>query len=342
MPHKKVLIIAEAGVNHNGDMSIAKRLIDIAAEAGADFVKFQTYKTENLVTHKAVKANYQIENFRESKEVTQFEMLKGLELSFSNFIELSNYCNLNKIAFLSTGFDMESLDFLNTLGLPIFKIPSGEITNLLYLKKIASFGKPIILSTGMATIDEIFDAINVLYANGIDNELISLLHCTTEYPTPFEEANLLAIKTMQAKFNVDVGYSDHTLGIEASIAAVALGATIIEKHFTIDRQMAGPDHKASIEPLELKQLVTCIRNIEKGLGNGDKKPTISEMKNITVARKSLHTVLSIKEGEILTPNMLTSKRPGNGISPMKIDEIIGKKVNKTLPADYLLSLDDLL
>lgn len=328
---KKVFIIAEAGVNHNGSLDLAKKLVDKALEAGVDCIKFQTFKSENLVSMSAQMAEYQKENL--GKDESQYKMLKGLEISFEEFKELKKYCEEKNIMFLSTPFDLESCDFLNDLDMKIFKIPSGEITNLPYLRKINSFGKKVILSTGMANLNEIQDALNVLK----DCE-VSLLHCTTEYPCPYDNVNLNAIDTLRKEFKLEVGYSDHTQGIEVPIAAVAKGATIIEKHFTLDRNMEGPDHKASLEPNELKQMVTSIRNIEKAFGNGTKEPQECEKKNIEIARKSIVAKINIKKGEIFTENNLTTKRPGSGISPMKWDCIIGKTATKDYQEDELISL----
>ena len=328
---KKVFIIAEAGVNHNGSLDLAKKLVDKALEAGVDCIKFQTFKSENLVSMSAQMAEYQKENL--GKDESQYKMLKELEISFEEFKELKKYCEEKNIMFLSTPFDLESCDFLNDLDMKIFKIPSGEITNLPYLRKINSFGKKVILSTGMANLNEIQDALNVLK----DCE-VSLLHCTTEYPCPYDNVNLNAIDTLRKEFKLEVGYSDHTQGIEVPIAAVAKGATIIEKHFTLDRNMEGPDHKARLEPNELKQMVTSIRNIEKAFGNGTKEPQECEKKNIEIARKSIVAKINIKKGEIFTENNLTTKRPGSGISPMKWDFIIGKTATKDYQEDELISL----
>lgn len=332
--NSRVLIIAEAGVNHNGSFEIAKELVDVAKDAGADIVKFQTLNPKALVSKFAKKAEYQ--NRNTGNNDTQLEMLNNLVLSNEEFIELSNYCKLKGITFLSTPFDIESIEFLNIFNMPFWKIPSGEITNLPYLVKIANTHKEIVMSTGMSTVEEIQDAINVLNKNGAGK--ISLLHCNTEYPTPYEDVNLNVIKTLRDKFNVDVGYSDHTRGVEVPIAAVALGATIIEKHFTLDRNMEGPDHKASLEPNELKQMVKSIRNIEFAMGDKDKKVTKSERKNIEIARKSIVAKCNIKKGDVLTEDNITSKRPGNGISPMRWDEVIGTKAIKDFMSDELIEL----
>lgn len=332
----KTFIIAEAGVNHNGSLDLALKLIDAAAEAGVDAVKFQTFKTENLVSKNAEKASYQKQNTGSNE--SQFEMIKKLEIDEGTHIKLINHCKKRKIEFLSTPFDLESIDMLDKLGISKFKIPSGEITNLPYLRKIGSFGKPVILSTGMATMNEIKEALDVLFKAGLKNDRITILHCNTEYPTPMVDVNLRAMLTIRDHFNITVGYSDHTLGIEVPIAAVALGATIIEKHFTLDRNMEGPDHKASLEPEELKQMVAGIRNIEKALGNGKKEPSPSEMKNKPVARKSIVAGEFIAKGDTLTENNLAIKRPGTGISPMKWDKVVGKKANRDYNPDDIIEL----
>ena len=329
------LIIAEAGVNHNGDMEMAKQLIDVAADAGVDYVKFQTFKSEKLVSKNAEKASYQKENTGDSSE-SQLKMLQKLELSETDHLELIAYCKSKNIKFLSTAFDVESIDFLNKLNIDLFKIPSGELTNYPYLEKIGSLEKPIIISTGMATLDEIGQAMAVLLRNGALRHQITILHCNTEYPTPMEDVNLNAMETIAETYSVAIGYSDHTLGIEVPIAAVALGATVIEKHFTLDKTLPGPDHKASLEPSELKAMVKAIRNIEDALGDEEKEPTPSELKNITVARKSIVASTSIKKGDILTKENITTKRPGTGISAMEWPNIIGTIAKK----DYLE--DDLI
>ncbi|CBH20497.1 conserved protein of unknown function [Acetoanaerobium sticklandii] len=327
-------IIAEAGVNHNGSLELAKNLVDKAKEAGADCVKFQTFIASQIVSKNAVKADYQKKQTANSE--SQHEMLKKLELSFDDFIELNNYCKEIGIEFLSTAFDFESIDFLNQLGMKVWKIPSGEITNLPYLIKIAKLNKKVILSTGMSTMREIEDAVNILKDHGA-SELI-ILHCTTEYPTPYEDVNLNAMLAIKEKFGYEVGYSDHTMGIEVPIAAVALGAKVIEKHFTLDRTMDGPDHKASLEPSELKTMVDAIRNIELSMGTGIKEPADSEKKNIAIARKSIVANQSIKKGDILTETNLTVKRPGDGISPMKWFEIIGTKAIRDFEEDELIEI----
>ena len=328
-----VYIIAEAGVNHNGSFELACRLADAAKEAGADCVKYQTFKSENLVSKDAQKAEYQKKTTGDS---SQQDMLKKLELSYDSFVRLKEYCDKIGICFLSTPFDFESIDFLKSLDMPFWKIPSGEVTNYPYLVALAKTGKPVVMSTGMCEMNEISDAIKVLKDNGTKD--IKLLHCNTEYPTPFEDVNLTAMKTMREAFSTEVGYSDHTKGIEVPIAAVALGATIIEKHFTLDRNMEGPDHKASLEPQELKQMVRSIRNIEKAIGTGDKTPSASEKKNITIARKSIVAKKEIKAGEIFTVENITVKRPGTGISPMRWNEVLGTKAVRDFNEDEKIEL----
>lgn len=336
----KTFIIAEAGVNHNGNINLAKKLIDVAVDAGADAVKFQTFKTEEVVAINTLKAEYQTKT-TDVKE-TQFEMIKKLELSFEDFKELKVYCNEKGIMFLSAPFDIESVRFLKELGLEIFKIPSGEITNYPLLKEIGSYKKKIILSTGMADLGEIEDALDVLIENGTKREDITVLHCNTEYPTPFEDVNLRAMLTIKEAFKINIGYSDHTPGIEIPIAAVALGATIIEKHFTLDKNLTGPDHKASLEPDELKAMVRAIRNIEKALGNAIKKPSKSEIKNIPIARKSIVAKRDIKKGGIFTEENITVKRIGKlGISPMMWNKVIGKKASKDIKKDNLIEFKDI-
>ena len=332
---KKVFIIAEAGVNHNGSVELAKKLIDVAVDAGVDAVKFQTFKASNLVSKNAKKATYQSENMNDGDN-SQYNMLKKLELDIDTHHELISYCNSKKIMFLSTPFDHESIDMLNGLGLEIFKIPSGEITNLPYLRYIGRLNKKVILSTGMADIGEIEDALDVLYKAGTLKENITVLHANTMYPTPYEDVNLKAMLTIGTTFDVAYGYSDHTLGIEVDIAAVAMGASVIEKHFTLDKTMEGPDHKASLEPDELKAMVKAIRNVEVALGSSIKKPSKSETPNIKVARKSIVAATSIKKGEVFTENNLTIKRPGNGINPMRWDEVIGTIAQKDYKEDELI------
>ena len=330
------LIIAEAGVNHNGDLSMALELVNVASEAGADIVKFQTFKADNLVTKTAQKADYQLHQTSESE--SHYEMLKKLELTERMHIELLKKSNDLNIEFCSTPFDLESLQYLIELGIQRIKIPSGEITNLPYLRKIGSSGKPIVLSTGMSTIQEIGDAIDVLQDSGASKDSITVLHCNTEYPIPMDEVNLRAIKTIQDTFGVSVGFSDHTKGIEASIAAVALGAEIIEKHFTLDRNLPGPDHQASIEPQELKQMVSSIRNISNAMGSGIKEPSNSERKNIPIARKSLVAAVAIKKGDIFDQSNISVKRPGTGISPMLIDDVLGKQATRDFAPDEIIEL----
>lgn len=334
----KSIIIAEAGVNHNGSLDLAKRLVDKAAAAGVDYVKFQTFKSEKLVTKVARQADYQQKNLGSKEGDTQLTMLKKLELSVEDHYALIDYCKQIGIKFLSTAFDLESIDFLHSLDLGLWKIPSGEITNYPYLKKIAQFGEPVILSTGMSEIDEISAAMNVLLKNGLKREQITILHCNTEYPTPFSDVNLKAMQQIRDEFQVKVGYSDHTKGIEVPIAAVALGATVIEKHFTLNRNMEGPDHKASLEPNELMSMVSAIRNIEKALGNGNKAVSESERKNIAIARKSIVVACPIKKGDVLTEDNLTVKRPGNGISPMRWDEIIGQTAKRNFMEDEQIEI----
>lgn len=331
---EKVFVIAEAGVNHNGDIHIAKKLVDVAKESGADAIKFQTYISEKVVSRYAPKAEYQ--NANNPSDETQLEMVKKLELSFDEFSQLSKYCKEKDIEFLSTAFDFDSIDFLNSLGLKRWKIPSGDITNLPYLIKIARLGKSVILSTGMSNMSEIKAAVSVLKENGSGE--ITILHCTTEYPTPYKDVNLNAMNTIKKEFNVPVGYSDHTKGIEIPVAAVAIGATVIEKHFTLDRNMKGPDHKASLEPDELKSMISAIRNIEIAMGDGEKKPADSEVKNMDIARKSIVANRNINKGEVFTEKNLTVKRPGNGISPMRWFEVIGQIAIRDFKEDELIEL----
>jgi N,N'-diacetyllegionaminate synthase len=334
----RVLIIAEAGVNHNGELKLAKQLIDAAANAGADFVKFQTFKANKLVSNLASKADYQKKN-EIGKSESQFDMLKKLELSEEDHYVLIDYCKSRRIKFLSTGFDLESLDFLLKLGITLFKVPSGELTNLPYLEKISRVSEKIILSTGMSTMEEIKDAVSILKGNpDVD---ITVLHCNTEYPTPYHDVNLLAMNFIKEELNLEIGYSDHTLGIEVPIAAVALGARIIEKHFTLDRSMKGPDHSASLEPDELKAMVLAIRNIEMALGDKFKKPSQSELKNILIARKSIHLATEKVKGEILQEEDFEMLRPGDGISPMEMRTLIGKRVNKDLSVGYKITRQDI-
>ncbi len=331
---KKVFIIAEAGVNHNGSVKLAKKLIDVASKAGVDAVKFQTFKAELTISKSAQKAAYQKETT--DTEESQFDMIKRLELDINTHKELISYCKTKNIMFLSTPFDHDSIDLLDGLGLEIIKIPSGEITNLPYLRHIGSLNKEVILSTGMADIGEIEDALDVLVEAGTEKEKITVLHANTMYPTPMEDVNLKAMVTIGNTFDIPFGYSDHTLGIEVDIAAVAMGATIIEKHFTLDKTMDGPDHKASLEPDELISMVKAIRNIELALGSSVKKPSVSETPNITVARKSIVAARNIAQGEVLTKDNLIVKRPANGINPMRWDEIIGTKAKKDYRSDELI------
>ncbi|MGG6544662.1 UNVERIFIED_CONTAM: N-acetylneuraminate synthase [Prevotella sp. 15_C9] len=325
------LIIAEAGVNHNGSIELAKQLIDAAADAGADIVKFQTFTADKLVSKQAKKAEYQQQNTRDDD--TQYDMLKKLELSHEAHQILISYCHQKGIRFWSTAFDLNSIDYLHSLGMKLWKIPSGEITNYPYIRKIAQFREEVIMSTGMCDEQDIQNAINVLYEFGVSKEQITLLHCNTQYPTPFEDVNLRAMLTIKNNFGVEIGYSDHTKGVEIPIAAVALGAKVIEKHFTLNRLLPGPDHKASLEPDELKTMVTAIRNIEKALGDGEKKITTSERANILVARKSIVAAVPIKKGDLLTEENITIKRPGTGLSPMYWNSIIGTIANRDYNTD---------
>jgi N,N'-diacetyllegionaminate synthase len=332
----KALLIAEAGVNHNGDLELARRLIDVAANAGADLVKFQTFRADRLVTVRAPKAEYQ--TLAGPAGESQHAMIARLELSREMHEELIAHCGARGIGFLSTGFDAESVDMLMDLGLERSKIPSGEITNLPLLRHIGRYCKPVLLSTGMATMDEIAAALAVIERAGTPRDLITVLHCNTEYPTPMADVNLRAMLSIRDAFGVDVGYSDHTLGIEVPTAAVALGATVIEKHFTLDRGLPGPDHRASLEPGELRAMVVAIRNIETALGDGVKRPSLSEAKNLVVARKSLVAARSIRAGERFSDANLTTKRPGSGLSPMLWDEVVGKVAPRDFAPDELISL----
>jgi len=322
-PASKTLIIAEVGVNHNGDLKIAKELIKAAAMAGADAVKFQSFNTDTLVTEHAPKAEYQITSGEDND--SNYQMLKKLELSRDDHAVLINECKIHNIEFFSTAFDIDNLEFLLQLNMKRIKIPSGEITNLPFLKYISSINMPVILSTGMADLNEIEDAVGILLSNKLSKSNLSILHCTSQYPAPFDEVNLRAIPALKDKFGIEVGYSDHTLGIEASIAAVALGAKIIEKHITLDSNLPGPDHKASIEPDGLKDMISAIRNIEISLGDGNKKPSLAEIEMRNIARKSLVAKKLISKDEILSEQNVTIKRPGNGISPMLIEEVLGSK-----------------
>ncbi len=327
---KEVIIIAEAGVNHNGDILIAKKLIDAASYAKADYIKFQSFKADKLVSPLAKKADYQSENIGDGDDF-QYNMLKKLELNDTEHRELISYCNKKNIKFFSTAFDTDGVEYLNSLKLDRFKIPSGELTNLPYLRAVAKTKLPVILSTGMASLEEVENSINALLNNGANKDELTILHCNTDYPTSMSDVNLKAMTTMAQNFGINVGYSDHTLGIEVPIAAVSLGATVIEKHFTLDRRFSGPDHKASIEPNELKKMVESIRNIEKAIsGSGLKEPSKSELKNIVIARKSIHLSTNLEKGAIIMEKDLIPLRPGDGICPMNWDNVIGKKINKTL------------
>lgn len=330
----RTLIIAEAGVNHNGSLEFAKKLALTAKNCGADIVKFQTAKLDLLVSRHAHMADYQKKNI--GTEMSQRDMLKKLLLTYDEFTELAAYCREIDMCFLSTPFDVESIDFLEKLGCSMWKVPSGEITNRPYLERIARTRKKTILSTGMSTLDEVREALSVLEANGAGE--ITLLHCTTQYPAPFEEVNLNAMLTLRSEFGKAVGYSDHTAGIEIPIAAVAMGAAVIEKHFTLDRYMEGPDHKASLEPDELQTMIRAIRNIEKAMGDGIKVPSESEKANIAVVRKSIIAADNIKAGDILTEKNLTTKRPGTGISPMRWNEVLGTKAIKNFEEDELIEI----
>ncbi|HIW80363.1 MAG TPA: N-acetylneuraminate synthase [Candidatus Acetatifactor stercoripullorum] len=329
---KHVFVIAEAGVNHNGSLELAKKLADKAKEAGADAVKFQTFRSANLVCKNAEKADYQRENGDKSE--SQLQMLQKLELTAKMHEELKEYCEQKQIMFLSTPFDMESIDLLEEMGMPVYKIPSGEITNLPYLRKIGSLRKKVILSSGMSNLEEIKEAVKILRECGTAD--ISVLHCNTQYPTPMEDVNLNVMQTLRKELGLPVGYSDHTKGIEVPIAAAALGAEIIEKHFTLDKEMDGPDHKASLEPEELKQMITAIRNIEKALGSPEKKVTDSERANIAVVRKSIVAKKPIRKGECFTEDNITTKRPGNGISPMLWDSVIGQAATRDYDMDEMI------
>ena len=326
----KVIIIAEAGVNHNGNLGTAKQLIDAASEAKVDYIKFQSFKADKLVNPVAKKAKYQIKNTGD-KDDSQYQMLKQLELSHEDHLELISYCNSKNISFFSTAFDVDGISYLSSLNFDILKIPSGELTNFPYLKAIANTSLPVILSTGMANLEEIEKSVNVLISNGTKKNLITVLHCNTEYPTPMKDVNLKAMLTMKEKLGLSIGYSDHTLGIEVPIAAVAMGAEVIEKHFTLDRNMKGPDHKASLEPHELKEMVKSIRNIEKAIsGNGIKEASSSEKKNIHIARKSIHLSKNLKAGSTITEKNIIPLRPGDGICSMNWEKVIGQKVNADL------------
>lgn len=330
-----VLIIAEAGVNHNGNLDLALKMVDEAKRAGADIVKFQTAIPEKVISKYADKAEYQKKTT--GNEESQLEMCKRIHLKLSDYDIIKKYCEEVGIEFLSTPFDLESIDYLEKLGMRLWKIPSGEITNLPYLIKIAKTGKPVIMSTGMAELNEVEEAVNVLKENGAGE--ITLLHCTTEYPAPFESVNLRAMNTLREKFGTEVGYSDHTVGFEAAVAAAVLGASVIEKHFTLNHNMEGPDHKASLEPEEFEIMVNNIRLIEKALGDGVKQPAEAEKKNIAIARKSIVAAKDIKKGEIFTEDNITVKRPGSGISPMKWFEVLGTEAVRDFGEDELIELD---
>lgn len=330
-----VIVIAEAGVNHNGDIKIAKSLVDVAVDAKADIVKFQTFSAERQVTKNASKAAYQRETT--ASDETQYSMLKKLELNVEMHVELISYCKSRNIEFLSTGFDIQSVDLLQNLGQRLFKIPSGEITNYSYLKHIGELRKPVILSTGMSDLHEIKSALDIFEKTGVPKNFITILHCTTSYPAPMIDVNLKAMQTIHKEFDVAVGYSDHTLGIEIPIAAVALGASIIEKHFTLDRNLYGPDHKSSLEPKELKEMVKAIRNIELALGDGVKQMMPSEKSNREIVRKSLVAIKEIKSGDVFSLDNVAAKRPGNGISPMNWNKIVGKKSKRNYLVDDLIT-----
>tara|TARA_Y100000590_G_scaffold346710_1_gene397068 strand:- start:164 stop:1159 length:996 start_codon:yes stop_codon:yes gene_type:complete len=330
----KTLIIAEAGINHNGSLDLAKQLVDVAVNAKADFIKFQSFITEKNITSNAKKADYQLSST--DRNESQFDMIKKLELNYEDHKKLIGYCKKSKIQFLSTAFDKTSLDMLNNFDLPFFKIASGEITNLPFLRYIAGLGKPIVLSTGMSNMQEVESAITILEHGGMAKEDITILHCNTEYPTPIKDVNLKAMLTIRDTLKIKVGYSDHTDGIEIAIAAAAMGACIIEKHFTLDRNLPGPDHIASLEPNELKNMVKAIRNIEKAIGDGEKIASESEIKNISIARKSIVAKTLINKGELFTEDNLTVKRPGTGISPMKWDSLVGKLSKKKYMPDDLI------
>jgi N,N'-diacetyllegionaminate synthase len=329
-----VLIIAEAGVNHNGSMESAKKLIDVANKADADYVKFQTFTAETLVTQTADKAEYQ--KGLTGEDETQFEMIKKLELDKEAHAELIYYCEQKGIKFLSTAFDHASIQMLDKLDIPIYKIPSGEITNLPYLRHVGGMGKPIIMSTGMSSMEEVCDALKILLKAGAKKEDVTILHCNTDYPTPMEDVNLQSMLTIRKELGVNVGYSDHTLGIEVPIAAAAMGATVIEKHFTLDRALPGPDHAASLEPQELKDMVSAIRNIEQAMGDGIKRPSKSEKKNIPIVRKSIVAKRPIRKGELFSEDNLAVKRPATGLSPMLWDDLIGSKAVKDFNSEELI------
>jgi len=335
-----VKIIAEAGVNHNGNFDYAMKLIEVAADAKANFIKFQTFSAENLVSKSAKKAFYQTKNLKNSDSDFQYEMLKKLEMPYDWYPKLIDYCKKFKIGFLSTPFDCEGVDFLDSLEIPLFKVSSGDLTNKMLLKHLKTKNKPIILSTGMSYLEEIKSSVDIILNDGYKKTNLTILHCNTEYPTPYEDVNLNAMLDIRDKLDIDVGYSDHTLGIEVPIAAVALGAKVIEKHITIDKTLNGPDHSASIEPYELKAMVKSIRNIEKSIsGDGHKKPSKSEIKNLNIARKSIHINKHLKKDHKISVNDIIMKRPGDGISPMDYEMVIGKKTNRYLEKDSKLKWD---
>ncbi|MGN0506568.1 MAG: N-acetylneuraminate synthase [Lachnospiraceae bacterium] len=331
---KHVIIIAEAGVNHNGSFELAKSMVDAAKEAGVDYVKFQTFNPKKLVSKYAEKAEYQKETT--GSDETQLQMLQKLTLTEENFLSLRDYCRKVGIGFISTPFDLDSIAFLEIFDMDFWKVPSGEVTNLPYLEAIARTKRKVVMSTGMCDMNEIQDAIEVLEKNGTTE--ITLLHCNTQYPTPYEHVNLSAMNSIRDALHKEVGYSDHTQGIEVPIAAVAMGATVIEKHFTLDKNMEGPDHKASLNPIELQQMVKAIRNIEQAIGNGLKEPSSSEMANKAVARKSIVASRDIKQGEVFSEENLATKRPGTGISPMKWYEVIGKVASRDFSEDEIIEL----
>lgn len=341
MKHERVIIIAEAGVNHNGDLSTAKSLVDVAQEAGADYVKFQLFRADKLVSPAAKKASYQNRN-SDGKEDSQYQMLQHLELSEQAHEELSAYCKKRGIGFLSSPFDLDSIQFLDNLNIELFKVPSGEITHYPYLREIARTEKPVLLSTGVSTLEEIQQAVRVLTEYGTPRGSITILHCNTEYPTPMQDVNLNAMNTIARELNAPVGYSDHTLGFEVPVAAVALGAVVIEKHFTLDRTLPGPDHAASLEPEELAAMVAAIRNVEQALsGDGIKQPSPSELPNRVVIRRSIHTARTLQKGETVSESDLVMLRPGEGISPMKLDEVIGRVVKSTVESGRMIQWSDL-
>ena len=338
---ERVRIIAEAGVNHNGKLSLAKKLVDVAACAGVDYIKFQTFNTDLLVSKVALRAEYQIKNI--GRKGSQYEMLKQLEISQNDFKELKTYCDDQKVSFLSTAFDLESIDFLiNNINLEVFKIPSGEITNIPYLRKIAKSQREVILSTGMSDLHEIEIAVNELLKNGVVKDKLTLLHCNSEYPTPMEDVNLRAMQTLKQEFGLKVGLSDHSLGIEVPIAAVALGASIIEKHYTLDKSLPGPDHVVSLSPDELQSMVSAIRNVENALGDGTKRITESERKNRIAARKSIHLSKDLQMGHALVMDDLIMLRPGDGISPLEVDDIVGRRLKQGVSKYTQLSEKDLV